>query len=738
MGWQALTCPIMRSVDGARITLALGFGRREHGCPAALLSTRRGARGALPVAWKRRKLMGQNAGPNGRSPRCIALVGPYLSGKTTLLEAILARSGAIARQGSTAEGSTVGDASPEARAHGMSTELNVAEIEFLGDHFTFIDCPGSVEFQAESAAALTACDLAVIVCEPDAKRVPALQLILKQLEDREIPHLLFLNKIDTFDAPVRDILPLLQPASSRPLVLRQIPIWENGIATGFVDLALERAFVYREHAPSQVVEMPQGVQQREQEARFHMLEQLADYDDELMEQLLSDMQPPRDKVFDDLAKELSEGLICPVLLGSAARGNGIIRLLKAVSQEAPFVDHTAKRLGLNGAKSAAYVLKTFHTQHGGKLSVARVLAGDLPDGTTIVGPRGDDRIAGVFAMVGQEAKKRSGAKPGDTVALGRLEHIGTGQTVAADKEAISQIATPPAPQPVYGVALVLKDRKDEVKLSAALAKLIEEDSSLAVDHNQDTHQLVLLGQGEMHLRVALERLNRKYGVAVDRQRRLVPYKETIRKNATVRGRHKKQSGGHGQFGDVVLEIKPLPRGSGFQFSENITGGVVPRQFIPSVEIGVSDYLKQGPLGFPVVDVAVTLTDGSYHTVDSSDMAFRQAGRLGMSEGMPQCNPVLLEPVMSVDIAIPSEATAKINGIISQRRGQILGFDNRSGWPGWDVVQAQIPETEMDDLIVELRSVTSGVGTFTSKFDHLTELTGRLADQVLASHKAAAE
>lgn len=682
--------------------------------------------------------MGQTADTNGRSARCIALVGPYLSGKTTLLEAILARGGAVSRQGRTSEGSTVGDASPEARAHGMSTELNVADLEYLGDHFTFIDCPGSVEFQSESAAALTACDLAVVVCEPDAKRVPALQLILKQLEDRGIPHMLFLNKIDTFSTGVRDILPILQPASTKPLVLRQIPIWENGIATGFVDLALERAFVYREHAPSEVIELPQGVQEREQEARFHMLEQLADYDDELMEQLLSDMQPPRDRVFDDLSKELRDGLICPVLLGCAERGNGIVRLLKAIRHEAPFVSSTCKRLGLDDARSAGYVLKTYYTPHGGKLSVTRVLAGDLPDNATVTSPSGEDRIAGLFALNGQETRKRSDVKAGDTVALGRLEHIKTGETITTDKTPISQLETPASPKPVYGIALALKDRKDEVKLSAALAKLIEEDSSLSVDHNPDTHQLVLLGQGEMHLRVALERLNRKYGVTVEKQRRQIPYKETIRKSATVRGRHKKQSGGHGQFGDVVIDIAPLPRGSGFQFSETITGGVVPRQFIPSVEIGVEDYLKQGPLGFPVVDVAVTLTDGSYHTVDSSDMAFRQAGRIGMSEGMPQCNPVLLEPVMSVDIAIPSEATAKINGIIPQRRGQILGFDSRPGWPGWDVVQAHIPESEMDDLIVELRSVTAGVGTFTARFDHLTEITGRLADQVLATHRAAAE
>jgi elongation factor G len=242
----------------------------------------------------------------------------------------------------------------------------------------------------------------------------------------------------------------------------------------------------------------------------------------------------------------------------------------------------------------------------------------------------------------------------------------------------------------------------------------------------------------MHLRVATERLQRKYGVAVERQARLIPYKETIRKGVEIRGRHKKQSGGHGQFGDVVIEIQPLPRGSGFQFAEKITGGVVPRQFIPSVEIGVTDYLKHGPLGFPVVDVAVTLLDGSYHTVDSSDMAFRQAARIGMTEGMPKCSPVLLEPIMAVEVAVPSDATARINGIISQRRGQILGFDAREGWNGWDVVQAQIPASEMESLIVDLRSATAGVGTYTARFDHLAELTGRLADQVLAAHKQAAE
>ncbi len=676
---------------------------------------------------------------SGRSTRCIALIGPFLSGKTTLLEAILARTGGVLRAGSVAEKTSVGDASPEARAHDMSVALNIADVNFLEDTFTFIDCPGSIEFQYEGAAALTACDAAVVVSEPDPKRVPSLQVILKQLEDRGIPHLLFLNKIDTCKTPIRDIIPALQPASSKPLVLRQIPIWENGAATGFIDLALERAFLFRKNAPSEMVEIKASDIEQEKEARFHMLEQLADYDDALMEKLLSDLPPEKDLVFGDLSREFEDGLICPVLLGSAENGNGILRLLKAIRHEVPFVSTTAKRLKIENAKSAAYVMKTLYTGHGGKLSIARVLTGDLPDGATVSGGEAvEERIAGLFSLKGEDTQKRTLAHAGDTVALGRLDHVRTGDTLTAEKSGIVQIAGAEVPEPVLASGIGLKDRKDEVKLSSALAKLIEEDPSLVLEHNGETHQVLLKGQGEMHLRVAFERLQRKYGVVVERQKRQVPYKETIRKSTEIRGRHKKQSGGHGQFGDVVLSISPQPRGTGFTFNETITGGVVPRQFIPSVEIGVSDYMKTGPLGFPVVDVSVTLTDGSFHTVDSSDMAFRQAGRLAMSEGMPKCQPVLLEPIMAVDIAVPSEATARVNGMISQRRGQILGFDTRAGWPGWDVVSAHIPEADIGDLIVELRSATSGVGTYKAKFHHLAELTGRLADQVLVSHRDAAE
>jgi elongation factor G len=323
------------------------------------------------------------------------------------------------------------------------------------------------------------------------------------------------------------------------------------------------------------------------------------------------------------------------------------------------------------------------------------------------------------------------------VAFGKLETFHTGTTLTGAKNGPISIAIPAPPKPVYGLAIAAGERKDEIKLTAAIAKLVDEDPSLSLVHDREGGQMVLWGQGEMHLRVAIKRLARRFGISAATAKPNIPYKETIRKSVEIRGRHKKQSGGHGQFGDVVVEIKPQPRGEGFSFSETVTGGAIPRNYIPAVEAGVRDSLSAGPLGFPVVDVAVVLKDGSYHTVDSSDQAFRMAGRIAMSEGMPKCAPVLLEPVMAVKISVPSEATPRINGMISSRRGQILGFDARPGWDGWDVIEAQMPEAEMQDLIIELRSATAGAGSFEAAFDHFVEVTGKLAEQVTSANSTRA-
>lgn len=671
------------------------------------------------------------------SARLIALVGPFQSGKTSLFESLLARCGAVSRQGFVRDGTSVGDASPEARAHAMSVESNVGRVDYLGDRYVFVDCPGSVEFAHEQRHVLPVADVAIVVAEPDPRKLPALQLVLRAVEDAGVPHVLFLNKIDAATGNLRETLALLQSVSRTPLVLRQLPIWKNGIVVGFIDLALERAYVYREHAPSEVVEMPAGEAVLEKEARYSMLERLADYDDALMEELLSDIEPPRDQIFDDLAKELRGGHVAPVFIGAAERGAGATRLLKALRHEAPGVETTRARLGVAEAGPAlAQVVRAIHTPHGGKLSLARVLRGTFQDGQTVIGSAGvEDKISGLSSLIGGAATKQSKAEAGETLAFGRLEHAAVGDMLT-DAHVAAPSAAIALPAPVYALALEVKDRKDEMRLTSAIGKLIDEDPSLVFVHDQALGEMKLLGQGEMHIRVALERLASRYGVTVSTHPPAIGYKETIRHAVSVRGRHKKQSGGHGQFGDVVLEVAPRERGEGFAFFERIHGGTVPKQYYSSVDAGCRDALARGPLGFPVVDVEAVLVDGSYHSVDSSDMAFRTAARLGMIEALGKAEPFLLEPVLAVAIYAPTDAISRATAIVSARRGQIMGFGERPGWESWERLDALIPEAEIGDLIVELRSATAGVGFFEAAFDHLAEVVGRQAREVVTARGGA--
>ncbi|MGE0153302.1 MAG: elongation factor G [Reyranellaceae bacterium] len=674
---------------------------------------------------------------SGRGPRAVALCGPYLSGKTSLMESLLFAAGALPRKGSVREKSLLGDTSAEARARQMTIDVNVAQADWMGETFHFIDCPGSIEFQHEAAGALMAADAAVVVCEPDPARVIALAPLLRLLEERHIPHLIFVNKMENAAARVRDLLAALQTVSGRKLVLRQIPIRKSGKdgveeITGYVDLVSERAYRYQPGRPSDLIEMPAEMLPRESEARREMLEALADYDDRLLEQLLDDVAPEKSTIYRDLREEFGKELIVPVLLGSAERDHGVQRLWKALRHDVPTAEETAQRRGFNGSASSVEVFKTLHQPHTGKLSLARIWRGALADGQTI----GGQRIGGLYRLQGGQQSKIAQAGPGAIVGLGKLEAIGTGQRLGDG--GIEPVADwPLAPTPVFSLCIAPKNRTDDVKLSAALHKLREEDAALTLEHRPESSELVLSGQGEIHLQIAIERLASRFNVPVNAALPKVAYRETIRRAMSQHGRHKRQTGGHGQFGDVHIDIKPLPRGGGIVFAESIVGGAIPRQYIPGVEAGVRDFMKQGPLGFPVVDVSVTLTDGSFHSVDSSEQAFRQAARIALSEAMPKCEPVLLEPILKVTFQVPNEATAKVQRLISSRRGQILGFDARAGWRGWDEVQALIPEAEMAGLIVEIRSLSFGVGTYHAEFDHLQELGGKLADRARQQATAAA-
>jgi elongation factor G len=668
--------------------------------------------------------------------RNVAVVGPYLSGKTTLLESFLGVTGAITRKGTVKEGNTVGDSSPEARDRNMTVEINVAHTTYNDIQFTFLDCPGSVEFSQEANNALIGAGVAVVVCEPDPTKIMTLSPLLKFLDDWQIPHLIFINKMDRVCTEesrcyttFTEVLQALKAVSSRPIVPHQYPIAKGEEIIGFIDLVTEQAYQYHVGASSEPVPMPENLREQEHQARQQMLEELANFDDHLLEELIEEIEPATDEVVADLKMELGADLIVPVFLGVAEKDYGVRTLLNALVKEAPSPVETAKRRGLEGDKLVTQILKTYYTPQGGKLSLVRVWAGEITDGMSLNGVR----IGGIYRLQGQQTESLAKANTGDIVALGRLEGFNTGDTLTSESgKSSTELKRADKIPAVFGLAIAPENRKDEVKLSAAMGKLLEEDPALAWEQKVDTHEIILWGQGEIHLKVSLDRLRRKYNLPIVTQIPQVPYKETIRKATNIHGRYKHQSGGHGQFGDVYLDIKPLARGEGFQFSESIVGGVVPKQYIPGVEIGVREYLQQGPLGFPVVDILVNLNNGSYHSVDSSEQAFKMAARNAMQEGMPKCEPVLLEPVAMVEISAPTDFTSKVLQLITGRRGQILGYDPMTDWKNWDKSSAYIPMAEMQDLIVELRSLTVGVGYFNWQFDHLQEIPDKMAERILAN------
>ncbi len=668
----------------------------------------------------------------------VAIVGPYLSGKTTLLESLLSVTEAISRKGNVKDGNTVGDSSQEARDRHMTVEVTSASTQYSGIGFTFLDCPGSVEFAQETYNALMGVDIAIVVCEPsndDAnglhQKVLTLAPLFKFLDDWEIPHLVFINKMDRSSTSFMDVLHALKSVSSRPLVPHQYPIVQGEQISGFIDLVTEQAYQYHAGAIADPIPFPQALKAQEHAARTEMLEELANFDDHLLEELLEEIDPPQEEILQDLKLDLGADLVVPVLFGVAEQDYGVRPLLEALVREAPAPETTAQRRGITKDTDAplAQVLKTYFTPQGGKLSLVRVWQGKLTDGIVLNGVR----AGGLYRLIGQQQQSVNEAGAGEIVALSRLEGVKTGDTLTTNGNK-QQLACAAKMTPVYALAIAPEKRNDEVKLSGAITKLIEEDPSLAWEQHGDTHEVILWGQGEIHLQVALDRLRRKYNLPMSTHLPQVPYKETIRKSASsIHGRYKHQSGGHGQFGDVYLEIQPLSRGGGFNFRDTIVGGVVPKQYIPGVEMGVREYLVRGALGFPVVDVAVTLTNGSYHTVDSSEQAFKQAARIAMQTGMTKCEPTLLEPIAQIEVTTPNEFTSKVLQLVSGRRGQILGYEPRSDWQSWDKVTAYLPQAEMQNFIVELRSLTLGVGCFEWHYDHLQEVPNKIAERVLATN-----
>jgi len=641
---------------------------------------------------------------NGRSPRSVALVGPYGSGKSTLFEALLEAAGCPVKKPA------------DLRNRPSTTELRLGHCTYLGDQWSILDCPGSIEFAHEAAAALAVVDLAVVVCEPVPARAMAVAPLMKMLADQGTPYILFLNKIDTLEGGLADALASLQAYAKCPLVLRQMPIIEGHTVTGYVDVVSERAYRYRRGMPSELMQIPSDLQEAEQEAKSKLVETLADHDDELLEKVLEDVQPSTEEVYRDLRKDLAAGNVIEVLLGTAEQAGGIRRLWKALRHDTPMAQETAARLGIHASgPPLAQVFRTVHAGHTGKLSYARAWRGTIKDGATL----GGSRLGGIYQFSGNDLTKVPELHEGELVALGRLENVATGATITPNSTA-EPLSFPSAPGAVYSLAIATTDRKDDVKLSGALQKLLEEDQELGLEHNQDTGETILHGQGEIHLNTAVARLANGYGLRVTTHTPAVAFKETIRRPVHQHGRLKRQTGGHGQFADVKIDIAPRQRGEGFQFIDKVVGGAVPRNFIPAVAEGAEEAAKKGPFGYPVVDISVTLVDGQFHSVDSSDMAFKTATQIAMKEGLAAAEPVVLEPIDRVTISVPNDFTARAQRLLTGRKGQILGYTEKPGWPGWDDVEALVPEAELHDLIIELRSQTQGLGTYARRFDHLAE------------------
>ena len=668
------------------------------------------------------------------SKRNIAIVGPYSSGKTTLLESLLSVTGAIDRKGSTAKGSAIGDSAPEAKNRHMTVEINAAYTEYGGISFNFLDCPGSVELLQETTNALIGIDAAIVVCAPDPSRALTVAPILQFLDTWEIPHIIWINKADKANNSFRTVLDALKSLSTRPLVPHQYPIGYGSDLVGFIDLVSEQAYHYHPEAPADPVPLPAELAAEEKVARNEMLETLADFDDHLLEELLEEIEPPAPEIVQDLKMELGADLVVPVFIGVAEADYGVRPLLDALVQEAPEPEQTAKHRKINAVGDPiAQVLKTYYTPQGGKLSLVRLWRGTLQENDTING----DRAGGFYRLMGHHQARLQTAHAGDIFAISRLEHASTGDTLTLNDHKPSEgLATAAVLNPMYALAIAPTRRSDEVKLSSALSKLLQEDPGLHWEQHGDTHEVILWGQGDVHLQLALERLASKYHLPMGTHMPQVPYKETIRRSANaVHGKYKHQSGGHGQFGDVYINIQPLPRGEGFNFQQKIVGGVVPKQYVPGVEMGVREALDHGPLGFPVVDVSVTLTNGSYHSVDSSEQAFKQAARIAMQSGMSDCEPALLEPIADIEISVPTSFTSNVLRLISGRRGQILGYEGKENWAGWDVIASQLPISEMQTLVLELRSLTLGVGFFSWQYAHLAPVPEKITSQILARSAA---
>jgi elongation factor G len=677
------------------------------------------------------------------SLRNVALVGHSGAGKTQLVSAMLYDAGAVNRFGRVDEGTTVTDYDDEEIARKHTLGSSPAYVEWNKTKITFIDTPGMANFLSDARAALRVVDAALVVVDAVAGVEVSTEKIWAAAEELELPRLIVLNRFDRERASLDRSLESLRSVFGRSVVPVQLPIGEEKSFRGVVDLVAMKAYTFPTDGSGKPTEgdVPADLADRAQAAREALIEMVAEADDALMERFFDTGTLTQEELLAGLKRGVSSGRIFPVLCASAAANIGIRPLLDAILTCVPSPAERPVKLAedqrIEAKESgplAAFVWKTVADPFAGRITLFRVLSGALKADSTVHNVTRDapERLGHIVLLQGKTQTTVPEIKAGDIGAVAKLKETLTSD-VLADKS--SKIKVPPIkfPEPVISYAIEPKSRGDEEKISTALHRLQEEDPGISYNRDQQTKELLLAGQGQSHIEVTVAKLKRRFGVEVNLKLPRIPYRETITASTEAHGRHKKQTGGHGQFGDCKVKFEPLPRGSDFEFVNDIFGGSIPRQFVPAIEKGIQDARLRGFLaGYPMVDFRASVFDGSFHPVDSSEMSFKLAGSLAFKDGMSRARPTLLEPIMDVEVYAPNDYAGDLMGDLNSRRGRIGGMDTRGSST---VIRAKVPMSEMLTYEQHLTSATSARGSYHMEFSHYEEVPSHLHAKIVSAAKA---
>ncbi len=658
--------------------------------------------------------------------RVVAICGSGGCGKTTLVEDIMFLTKKTTRKGSTDKGNTLMDFDSEEIERKISLQLAVGNTQWNKNVLYFIDTPGYHNFIADALCGIRAADSVLMLVDAKDGVKAQTERLFDEAKKEQKPVMFYLNGLDKEDIDAERVVSSIKSELSDKAFLLQYPIMENGNLIGYVDILEQKAFDYEKKEK----DIPSSVNDLVEEKYMELIEEISTFDDELMEKYLEGEELEKSRLVETLKSAVQSGELYPILIGSALKGFGSEQLLNDIVELLPPPKEEYD-------EDAALVFKTYNDPQLGKISLLRVCAGEFKSDTNYFNVNKDqeERLGALQSVQGKSFSKVESAAAGDIVAVAKLKTTQTGDTIA-NKGSSVKCDFIEMPLPFISYAVYGTSKGDEEKLGAAISKIIESDPSLKFSRNNETKEFILTGMGAMHLEVTASKLKNKFGVEATLKLPKIAYKETIKGKTQSHGRYKKQTGGHGQFGDCVIEIEPLQRGGGFEFVDMIVGGAIPKQFIPSVEKGIKAAMEQGFLaGYPMIDIRIKLIDGSFHPVDSSDLAFQMAGSIAFKDGVEKCKPTLLEPIVEMEVVVPDDNMGDVIGDLNSRRGRVLGMEPYEEKKGYQRIKALVPEAEILEYAPSLRSITGGKGFFKYKFSTYEEVPQQIAEKIIEKSKS---